>query len=55
MNWYKIYSKILGQMRKELTVTLDKWKVNTDPQKNVPIKQIKTVVIHFLRIKKLHI
>lgn len=53
MNWHRICLKIQGQMRKE--VTLDKWKGDITPQKNVAIEQIEIVVIHFLGIKKLHI
>lgn len=37
-------------MRKE--VTLDGWKVDITPQKNVAIEQIEIVVIHFVGIKK---
>ena len=54
MNGHRIYLKIEGQMRKE--VTLDGWKVDSTPQKNVVIEQIEIVVIHFVGIKKkLHI
>lgn len=54
MNWHKIYSKIWEKIRKETTLSLVGWKVNTTPQENVAINQVQIVVKLFWWIKQLY-